>query len=181
MGDIESGTESKMGLEDAIAKGPSGNCPRICVCYYGGALVLRSSVNARAARFSQVECGSLRRFGLMCYRLARALRKVRIGLGPWHAHLPRVAGAVRIALERAEARRSIPRTSIRRAEESRTDSKHVEDLSQHLECKWIMRMAPRAEIPMLSEPRSYVLAELPDHMRFVVLVFSVLSAGHALK
>ena len=36
--------------------------------------------------------------------------------------------------ERAEVRRSIPRTSIQRAEEGRVDSKHVEDLSQHLEC-----------------------------------------------
>ena len=68
------------------------------------------------------------------------------------AHSSRVLGAVRIARERAaaEVRRPIPRTSVQRAEEGRADRKHVEDLSQHLECTWIMLMAPRAEIPMLS-------------------------------
>ena len=57
-----------------------------------------------------------------------------ISLEPWHAHSSRVLGAVRIALERAEVRRPIPQTSIQRAEEGRVDSKHVEDLSQHLTC-----------------------------------------------
>ena len=85
-----------------------------------------------------------------CYRLARALQKVLISLEPWHAHLSRVLGAVRIALERAEVRRPIPRTSIQRVEEGRVDSKHVKGLSQHLECTWLMLVAPCAEIPMLS-------------------------------
>ena len=69
-----------------------------------------------------------------CYRLARMLRKMLISLEPWHAHLLRVLGAVRIALERAEVRRPIPRTSIQRVEKGRVDSKHVDDLSQHLTC-----------------------------------------------
>ena len=86
-----------------------------------------------------------------CCRLARALRKVPISLEPWDAHLSRVLRAVRIALERAEVRRPIPRTSIQRAEEGRADSKHAEELSQHLECTWNMLMAPGAEIPMLSK------------------------------
>ena len=76
-------------------------------------------------------------------------------LEPWHAHLPRALGAVRIALEssRSEVRRSIPRarTPILRAEEGRADSRHVEDLPQHPECTSLMPMAPRAEIPMPSE------------------------------
>ena len=84
-------------------------------------------------------------------RLARALRKVLISLEPWHAHPSRVLGAVRIALKRVEVRRSIPRTSIQRVEEGRVDRKHVEDLSQHLECTWIMLMAPGAKIPMPSK------------------------------
>ena len=67
------------------------------------------------------------------------------------AHLAEVLGAVRIALERAEVRRSISWTSIHRVDEGRVDSKHVKDLSQHLECTYIMLMAPRAEIPMLSK------------------------------
>ena len=70
------------------------------------------------------------------------------------AHLSEVLGAVRIALERAEVRRSILRTSIQRVEEGRVDSKHVNDLSQHLECTCLMLMAPRAEIPMLSRKKS---------------------------
>ena len=49
---------------------------------------------------------------------------------------------------RAGVRRSIPRTSIERAEEGRADSKHVDDLPQHLTCTWNMLMAPCAEIPM---------------------------------
>ena len=88
-----------------------------------------------------------------CYRLARALRKVLFSLEPWDAHLSRVLGAVRIALERAEVRRPIPRTSIQRVEEGRVDRKHVEELSQHLECTWNMLMAPGAEIPMLARER----------------------------
>ena len=71
-----------------------------------------------------------------CYRLARTLWKVLISLEPWHAHLPRVLEAVRIALKRAEVRRLIPRTLIQRVEEGRVDSKHVEDLSRHLTCTW---------------------------------------------
>ena len=69
------------------------------------------------------------------------------------AHSSRVLGAVRIALaiERAEVRRPIPRTSIERVEEGRVDSKHVDDLSQHLECTRIMLMAPCAKNPMLSK------------------------------
>ena len=55
---------------------------------------------------------------------------------------------VRIARERAEARRSIPRTSISRVEEGRVDSKHAEGLPPHLTCTWNMLMAPCAEIPM---------------------------------
>ena len=43
-----------------------------------------------------------------CYRLARALRKVSIGLELELAHSSRVLGAVRIALERAEVRWPIP-------------------------------------------------------------------------
>ena len=31
------------------------------------------------------------------------------------------------------------------------DSKHVDDLSQHLECTWNMLMAPCAKLPMLSK------------------------------
>ena len=73
-----------------------------------------------------------------CYRLARTPRRVLIGLELLHAHLSRGAGAVRIALERAEVRRPIPRTSIQRVEdmveEGRVDSKHVEGLSPHLTC-----------------------------------------------
>ena len=60
-----------------------------------------------------------------------------ISLEPWHAYLLRVLGAVRIALERAEVRRPIPRTSIQRVEEGRVDSKHVDDLSQHLTCMYM--------------------------------------------
>ena len=86
-----------------------------------------------------------------CYRLARALRKVLISLEPWHAHSSTVLGVVRIALERADVRRPIPRTSIQRVEEGRVDSKHVDDLSQHLICTRNMLMAPRTEIPMLSK------------------------------
>ena len=69
-----------------------------------------------------------------CYRLARTLRKVLISLEPLHAHSLTVLGAVRIALERVEVQRSIPRTSIQRVEECRVDgySKHGKDLSQHL-------------------------------------------------
>ena len=79
-----------------------------------------------------------------------------VGLEPWHVHSSRVLGAVRIALERAEVRRPIPRTSIQRArvEEGRIDGKHVEDLSQHLECTWLMLMAPGAKIPMPSNKKS---------------------------
>ena len=69
-----------------------------------------------------------------CYRLARTLRKVLISLELELAHSSRVLGAVRIALKRAEVRMPIPRTSIQRVEEGRVDSKHVEDLSQHLTC-----------------------------------------------
>ena len=71
-----------------------------------------------------------------CYRLARTLWRVLISLEPWHAHLPRVLGAVRIALKRAKVWRPIPRTSIQRVEEGCVDSKqyHAEDLSQHLTC-----------------------------------------------
>ena len=88
-----------------------------------------------------------------CYRLARALRKVLISLEIEPAHSSKVPGAARIALERAAVRRPIPRarTSIQRFEEGRADNKHAEDLSQHLECTWLMSMAPRAEIPMPSE------------------------------
>ena len=53
--------------------------------------------------------------------------------------------------ERAEVRRLIPRTSIQRVEEGRVNSKHVEDLSQHLECTCRMLMAPYAKIPTLSK------------------------------
>ena len=78
-----------------------------------------------------------------------------ITLEPWHAHSSRsrVVGAVRIPLERsrAEVWRPIPRTSIQRAEEGLVDSKHVEGLSQHLECTQIMLMAPGAKVPMLSK------------------------------
>ena len=58
---------------------------------------------------------------------------------------------IRIALERAEVRRPIPRTSVQRVEEGRVDSKHIftKDLTQHLGCTWLMRVAPCAEIPML--------------------------------
>ena len=86
-----------------------------------------------------------------CYRLARALRKVLISLELQLAHSSRVLGAVRIALERAEVRRPIPRTSIWRVEEGRADSKHADDLFQHLECTRIMLMAPCVKIPMLSK------------------------------
>ena len=86
-----------------------------------------------------------------CYRLARTLRKVLISLELLLAHSSRVLRAVRIALERAEVRRPIPRRSIQRVEEGRVDSKHVEDLSRHLECTRIMLMAPCAKIPMLSK------------------------------
>ena len=81
------------------------------------------------------------------------LWKVLISLELRLAHLPEVLGAVRIALERAEVRRSIPRArmSIQRVEEGRVDSKHVEDWSQHLTCTGIMLMAPCPEIPMLSK------------------------------
>ena len=50
-----------------------------------------------------------------------------VGLELRLAHLSRAVGAVRIALESAEVRRSIPRTSIERAEEGlgRVDSKHA--------------------------------------------------------
>ena len=87
------------------------------------------------------------------------LRKVLISLGLRLAHLLEVLGAVRIARERVEVRRSIlrtsiPRTSIERVEEGRVDSKHVEDLSQHLTCTCHMLMAPCAEIPMLSREKS---------------------------
>ena len=67
------------------------------------------------------------------------------------AHSSSVLGAIRIALERAEVLRPIPRTSIERAEEGRVDSKHVEDVFQHLECTCLMLMAPCAKIPMLSK------------------------------
>ena len=86
-----------------------------------------------------------------CYRLARTLRKVLISLELELAHSSRVLGAVRIALERAEVRRPIPRTSVQRVEESRVDSKHVKGLSRHLECTWLMLVAPCTEIPMLSK------------------------------
>ena len=70
------------------------------------------------------------------------------------AHSSRVLGAVRIALERAEVRRPIPRTSIniQRAEEGRADSKHVDGLSERtrLECTRIMLMVPCAKVPVLS-------------------------------
>ena len=56
-----------------------------------------------------------------------------------------------IALERAEVRRPIPRRSIQRVEEGRVDSKHVDDLFQHLECTCNMLMAPCAKVPMLSK------------------------------
>ena len=69
-----------------------------------------------------------------CCRLAMTHRKVLISLEPWHAHLPSVLGAVRIALQRAEVRWSIPRTSIQRADEGYVDIKHAEDLPQHLAC-----------------------------------------------
>ena len=69
-----------------------------------------------------------------CYRLARTLRRMLISLEPWHAHLPRVLGAVRIALERAEVQRPIPWTSIQRVKEGRVDSKRVKGVFQHLEC-----------------------------------------------
>ena len=69
-----------------------------------------------------------------CCRLARPPRKVLTSLEPWISHLSRVAGAVRIARERAEVQKPIPRTSIQRVEEGRVDSKCVEDLSQHLTC-----------------------------------------------
>ena len=70
----------------------------------------------------------------VCYRLARTLQKVLISLEPWHAHSSGVVGAVKIALERTEVRRPIPRTLIERAEEGSVDRKHVEDLSQYLTC-----------------------------------------------
>ena len=60
-----------------------------------------------------------------CYRLARALRKVLLSLELELSHSSKVLGAVRIALERAEVRRPIPRTSSQRVEEGRVDSKHV--------------------------------------------------------
>ena len=72
-----------------------------------------------------------------------------VSLGARLAYLSRVVGAVRIALERAEVRRSIPPTSVQRVEEGRVDSKHGEGLSQHLTCTCIMLKAPCAEIPML--------------------------------
>ena len=79
-----------------------------------------------------------------------------------HIILSEVLGAVRIALERAEVRRSIPRTSIQRVEEGRVDSKHVEDLSQHLTCTCNMLMAPCAEIPVLSDkPSTGVKSQKP--------------------
>ena len=67
------------------------------------------------------------------------------------AHSLRVLRAVRIALKRTKVRMPIPRTSIERVDEGRVDSKHVEDLSRHLECTRIMLMAPCAKIPMLSK------------------------------
>ena len=89
-----------------------------------------------------------------CYRLARALRKVLIRVERELAHPSRVLGAVRIPLKRAEVQRPIPWTSIQCAEEVRVDSKHVDDLSQHVECTRIMLMAPCAKIPMLSKKKS---------------------------
>ena len=83
---------------------------------------------------------------------ARALQKVLISLEPWHTHLLRVLGAVRIALERAEVKRLIPWMSIQHAKEGCADSKHAEDLPLHLTCTWNMLMVPGAEIHML--PRS---------------------------
>ena len=89
-----------------------------------------------------------------CCQLGRPLREVLISLEPWRAYLPRVLRAARIALERAEVRRSIPRTSIniriRRVEEGRVDSKHADDLSQLLAFTWDMPMAPGAKTPMPS-------------------------------
>ena len=99
-------------------------------------------------------------------RLARVLREVPVLI--MHSpelrltHLSEVLGAARIALERAEVRRSIPRTSVQRA-----DSKDVEDLSraQHLTCIWNMLMAPVpcAEIPMRSRAnsREFAVIEWP--------------------
>ena len=92
-----------------------------------GAILSDNSICEPENRYVQVSLAE-------CYRLARTLRKMLFSLEPWHAHLPEVLGAVRIALERAEVRRSIPRTLIERAEEGRVDSKHVEDVSQHLTC-----------------------------------------------
>ena len=83
--------------------------------------------------------------------LARTLREVRISLELRLTYLSKVIGAVGFALERAEVRRSIPRTSISRVEEGRVDSKHVKGLSQHLIWTWNMLMAPCAQIPMLKK------------------------------
>ena len=40
---------------------------------------------------------------------------------------------------------------IERVEEDCVDSKHVEELSQHLECTWNMLMTPGAKIPLLAK------------------------------
>ena len=50
------------------------------------------------------------------------------------AHSLRVVGAIRITLKRAEVQRLIPWRLIEHVEEGHVDSKHVEDVSQHLEC-----------------------------------------------
>ena len=71
---------------------------------------------ARGAILSENICDSENRYVknslTECYRLARTPRKVPISLGTRLAHLSEVLGAVRIALEKAEVRRSIPQTSI---------------------------------------------------------------------
>ena len=98
---------------------------------------------------SQNNCQSCTREFAVNHVADKPLRKVLISLKPWHAQSSRVIGAVRIALERAEVQKPIPRTSIERVEEGCVDSKDAEDLSQHLTCTRHVLMAPCAEIPML--------------------------------
>ena len=65
------------------------------------------------------------------------------------AHSLRVLGAIRIALKKVEVQRLIPWTLIEHVKEGHVDSKHVDDLFQHLECTQIMLMVPCAKSPML--------------------------------
>ena len=103
------------------------------------------------------------------------------------AHRSEVAGAVRIALQRAEVWRSIPQTSISTdAEEGRADSKHAEDLSQHLTCTWDMRMlmAPCTEIPMLKKTPMGVISQrawIPSNIRPWVFRMPETSKGASMR